>query len=147
LVDLLGRPEWACDPRLARTEGRRSAEIEIEQRLSDWLAAQDCDEVADRLSAAGIPAAALINGYLISPHPQLEARGFRHAVTHPVSGEKHYAGLPFIFSDEGALAEVRAAPTLGQHNEAVLTELGLGEREIAALAEREVIGWRPPFED
>jgi crotonobetainyl-CoA:carnitine CoA-transferase CaiB-like acyl-CoA transferase len=37
----------------------------------------------------------------------------------------------------------RPAPTLGEHNDAVLTELGLAADEIAALAADRVIGTRP----
>jgi crotonobetainyl-CoA:carnitine CoA-transferase CaiB-like acyl-CoA transferase len=147
LVDVLGRPGWACDAALESETGRRAAEDEIEARLAEWLADQDCDEVADRLSGAGIPAAALINGYMISPNPQLEARGFRHTFTHPVSGEKRYAGLPFTLSDEAASVYAAPAPTLGQHNFEVLSELGLTRDEIRALAEKQVIGTRPSFED
>ncbi len=147
LVELMGRPGWACEARLAEEVGRRLAEDEIEARLAEWLADQDCDVAADRLSAAGIPAAALINGYMISPNPQLEARGFLRRLTHPVSGEKRYAGLPFTLSDEAALARATPAPTLGQHNEEVLGELGLSADEIRTLVDQQVIGQRPVFED
>jgi crotonobetainyl-CoA:carnitine CoA-transferase CaiB-like acyl-CoA transferase len=37
----------------------------------------------------------------------------------------------------------RPAPTLGEHNHEVLTELGLGEEEIAALEADQIIGTRP----
>ena len=147
LVEILGQPEWALDSALANEAGRRQAEEVIEAELARWFAEQDCDEVADALSAAGIPAAALINGYMISPHPQMDARGFRRTLKHAVSGEMKYPGLPFKLSDEAANVYAWAAPTMGQHNDEVLSELGLSPAEIAELAEKQVIGTRPSFED
>jgi crotonobetainyl-CoA:carnitine CoA-transferase CaiB-like acyl-CoA transferase len=147
LVEMLGQPDWAVDATYLTEAGRRAAEDVIEAELGRWFAEQDCDEVADQLVAAGIPAAALINGYMISPHPQIDAREFRRTLTHAVSGEKHYPGLPFKLSDEAANVYAWAAPTIGQHNEEVLQELGLTLAEIAELAEKQVIGTRPSFED
>ena len=126
--------------------GRRAAEATLEEALALWFADQDCDEVVDRLLAAGVPAATLANGYMLSPNPQLEARGFRHTLEHAVSGNKHYPGLPFQLSSEAATVYAWAAPTIGQHNEAVLGELGLSEAEIEGLREAGVIGTRPAFE-
>lgn len=147
LVALMGAPGWARDEAYATEAGRRAAEDEIEARLGAFFAEQDCDEIADRLCAAGIPASALINGYMLSPNAQIDARGFRHAFTHPVSGEALYPGLPFTLSEDAAAVYAGVAPTLGQHNEEVLGELGLSAEEIAALAEKQVIGTRPSFED
>ena len=147
LVEMLGQPGWAVDATYLTEAGRRAAENTIEAELGRWFAEQDCDEVADQLVAAGIPAAALINGYMISPHPQIDARGFRRTLTHAVSGEKHYPGLPFKLSNEAANVYAWAAPTIGQHNEEVLQELGLTLAETAELAEKQVIGTRPSFED
>jgi crotonobetainyl-CoA:carnitine CoA-transferase CaiB-like acyl-CoA transferase len=146
LVELLGRPSWAVVPEYETDPGRRGAEQTIEAELAKWFANQDCDEAADRLLAAGIPAAALANGYMLSPNPQLEARGFRHELDHAVTGIKAYAGLPFQLSNEAATVYAWAAPTMGQHNDEVLAEIGVSEAERAALREKQVIGERPAFD-
>ncbi len=147
LVALLGSPGWATAPALAHEPGRRAAEDAIEAELATWLATQDCDEVVDRLLAAGIPAATLKNGYMLSPNPQIEARGFRKPLEHAVTGTMQYAGLPFSLSNEAAVRYAWAAPTLGAFNEEVLGgELGLSETELAELREKRVIGDRPAFD-
>jgi crotonobetainyl-CoA:carnitine CoA-transferase CaiB-like acyl-CoA transferase len=146
LVALLGDPDWALDPRYASETGRRAAEEALEAALAEWFAEQDCDEVVDRLLAVGVPAGTLVNGYMISPNEQLEARGFRRTLEHAVSKTKHYPGLPFQLSSEAAAVYAWAAPTIGQHNEEVLGELGLSETEIEVLREAGVIGTRPAFE-
>ncbi len=146
LVEVLGGPDWASAPAYRSESGRRVAEDEIESALAMWFATQDCDEVVDRLLAVGIPAATLVNGYMISPNPQLDARGFRHPLEHAVTGVLQYAGLPFQLSDDRALTVRWAAPTLGAHNDEVLGELGLSHDEIMQLREKRVVGERPVFE-
>lgn len=147
LVDVLGRPEWAMSEDYQAEAGRRAAEDPIEEQLRRWFAEQDPDEVAERLREAGVPASALINGYMLSPNPQLDARGFRKTLEHAVKGPMRYAGLPFSLSDERAVRYAWAAPTMGAHNEDVLGgELGLSEAELADLREKQVIGDRPAFE-
>ena len=146
LLEVMGHPDWAINSDYASEAGRRAAEDEIEAGLAPWFAAQDCDEVVDRLLAAGLPAATLINGYMLSPNPQIEARGFRHNLEHAVAGMKSYVGLPFQLSNEAAVCYRWAAPTLGQHNEEVLAEMGISEAERAELRAKQVIGDRPAFD-
>jgi len=147
LVELLGRPAWAVTPEYVTEAGRRMAEDEIERELAQWFASQDCDEVVDRLLAAGLPAATLINGYMISPNPQIDARGFRVELEHAIKGPLSYTGLPFQLSNEAAVSYRWAAPTMGAFNEEVLRgELGLSDADLAELREKRVIGDRPAFE-
>ena len=147
LVAAMGRPDWATDDRYRAEAGRRAAEDEIEARLAEAFADEDCDEIVERLLEAGVPAATLVNGYMISPNPQLEARGFRRPITHAVKGEMFYAGMPFRLSNEAASVYAWAAPTMGQHNRDVLQgELGLSDEELAELEAKQVIGTRPAFD-
>ena len=147
LVELLGQPKWATSSEYATEAGRRGAEDVIEDALAKWFASQDCDEVVDRLLSAGLPAATLINGYMLSPNPQIDARGFRIELEHPVKGTLAYAGLPFQLSNDAAVCYRWAAPTMGAFNDEVLGgELGLSEAELADLREKQVIGNRPAFD-
>jgi crotonobetainyl-CoA:carnitine CoA-transferase CaiB-like acyl-CoA transferase len=144
---VLGDPEWARNPDWADESGRRAAEDEIETRLAEVFSQEDCDDWADRLRAAGIPAAGLVNAHYLSPNPQLEARGFFQELEHPVTGTKRYPGLPFRFSSRGPGWHRSPPPTLGQHNEEVLGgELGLSPAELDELRAAKVIGDRPAFD-
>jgi crotonobetainyl-CoA:carnitine CoA-transferase CaiB-like acyl-CoA transferase len=51
--------------------------------------------------------------------------------------------LPTRFSSWTGPVHARPAPTLGQHNDEVLEELGISASERAGLRERGVIGERP----
>ena len=72
---------------------------------------------------------------------QLAHRRFYEPVTHPVTGESLHSGFPARFSAGPQWLHQRPAPTLGQHNEEILTDLlGLDGAEIEQLARDGVIG-------
>ena len=57
-------------------------------------------------------------------------------------GVRGHPSVPFRFT--GVDHWIRtAAPTLGQHNHEILTDLGLSAEEIAELEATDVIGTRP----
>lgn len=144
LVELLGRPAWATDPNLTTVAGRRAAQERIDAGLARWCAARDRDALVEALLACGIPAAPVLPARDAAANPQLRARGFFEAVTHPVTGTYELPGLPMRFSRLERRWYRSPAPTLGQHNDAVLRDLlGLGDEAVAALRAAGVIGERP----
>lgn len=145
LVGVLGCPDWATDDALKTHEGRRAAHDLIDQQLDEWSQNQNLDDIVEKLLAAGVPAATLLDtrhGYL---HPQMQARGYFERVEHPVIGTHPIAGMPFRFADKSDARWNRSyAPTLGQHNHEILRDLiGLSEGEIQSLEEKTVIGTLP----
>jgi succinate--hydroxymethylglutarate CoA-transferase len=60
------------------------------------------------------------------------------AVEHAALGPMKVLGTPIKLSDTGASVRT-APPTLGQHTDTVLNELGLTTDEIAALRKRSVV--------
>jgi crotonobetainyl-CoA:carnitine CoA-transferase CaiB-like acyl-CoA transferase len=82
---------------------------------------------------------------VMQPHdqpdlPQLAARGFFEELEHPVIGASRYSTLPMRFSRGPERIHRRHAPLLGEHNDALLRELGLTQSEIDALDAAGVIG-------
>jgi len=144
LLELLGQPAWADDPTLAAAAGRRAAHGRLDAELGRWCAAQDRDALVEDLLARGIPAAPVLPPRDAAENPQMRARGFFDAVTHPVTGTHELPGLPMRFSSGGSRWYRAPAPTLGQHTEEVLRELlGLGAAELDELRAAGVIGERP----
>jgi crotonobetainyl-CoA:carnitine CoA-transferase CaiB-like acyl-CoA transferase len=142
LVDVLGAPEWATDPALRTHAGRRAAHDLLDEKLGVWAAETDLDKAVDLLVTAGVPAAPAVDARRTSEHPQYVARCYYEYPDHPVVGVRGHPSVPFRFS--GVDHWIRsAAPTLGQHNREILTDLGLSEEEIAELEATEVIGTRP----
>ena len=140
----LGEPEWAADPRLDSLAGRREAHDEIDRRLADWTRTKQRAALAAELREAGIPASEVADPCrLLQTNPQFQARRFFETPEHPVVGPMPLPSWPFRLASVSHWLRT-PAPTLGQHNEAVLGKiLGLTSEEIAGLAAEGVIGTRP----
>jgi crotonobetainyl-CoA:carnitine CoA-transferase CaiB-like acyl-CoA transferase len=112
--------------------------------IEEWLATQNAGAAVETLAGAGIPAAVVISPSLVTENPQLVHRGFFERLEHPRTGEGLYPSPPFARLDGAKRWLLRTPPTLGQHNEEVLTELcGLAAADLARLAADGVIGTRP----
>ena len=112
--------------------------------IGQWLATQNAEVAVERLAKAGIPAAVVISPTLVTENPQLMHRGFFERLDHPRTGEGLYPCPPFARLDGTERWLLRTPPTLGQHNEEVLTELcGLTAADLERLAADGVIGTRP----
>jgi len=129
LADEIGGTVMA--PELARAEGRRGHEDEIETSIADWTAAQDKHELARRLQAVGVAAAPVLNPAERHAEPHFVERGFFHTIEHPVSGKQIHRGTPFRL--KGVAAASRRAPLLGEHTRAVLAGAGFSAAELAEL--------------
>ncbi|RDH78526.1 CoA transferase [Mycolicibacterium moriokaense] len=112
--------------------------------VEDWLAKQDAAEVVERLTAAGIAAAVVVSPSLVTENPQLVHRGFFESLDHPRTGRGLYPRPPFTPLEGADRWLLRTPPTLGQHNDEVLTEsCGLTAADLEKLAADGVIGTRP----
>ncbi|MGH9012571.1 MAG: CoA transferase [Acidimicrobiia bacterium] len=111
---------------------------------ADWCVARSPEQAAKELLAEGIPAAAMVPAFATLDDPQLRARAFFQTIDHPVVGEHEYPGWPMRFSLPGPSGWWPGpAPTLGQHNDEVLRELGVTDDELDRLRAGGVIGDRP----
>ena len=136
----LGDPTWAADPALADAAGRRAHHDLIDEQLAGWCAARSADDVVAALWDAGVPVAKVLQPHRQTELPQLAEREFFEQVDHPVNGPAPHSTLPARMSLGPRRIHTSHAPLLGQHNHDLLTELGLTEDEIAALAADGVIG-------
>jgi crotonobetainyl-CoA:carnitine CoA-transferase CaiB-like acyl-CoA transferase len=144
LVAALGKPAWALDPALATRAGRRAAHDAIDASLCEWSRKHDRTELAHQLRKLGIPASEVASPCrLLEGNPQLRARRYFETPRHPVVGAMPLPSLPFRYASVDQWLRT-PAPTLGQHNEAVLGGwLGLSADELQALEAAEIIGTRP----
>lgn len=124
-VQVLQRPGLAEDPRFAgnaaRVDHRQELHAEINAVLQDLPAA----EILGRLDAARIANAQLRTMAEFSAHPQLAQRDRWREVDSPVGPLRSL--IPPVTSREAQI-RMDPVPALGEHTEAVLTELGLSSR-------------------
>jgi formyl-CoA transferase len=139
---IAGRPEWSADPRFATNAARvRNREVLVPmidalmgtRTQHEWLAA---------FEPAGIPSGPINRIDQVFADPQVQARGMRLDLAHPLSGTVPQVRTPLGLSGT-PLAYDRAPPLLGADTADVLRErLGLAESELCELASRGVIGMR-----
>jgi crotonobetainyl-CoA:carnitine CoA-transferase CaiB-like acyl-CoA transferase len=141
LCSVLGEPAWSHAPDLATTPGRRRAQDLIDDELARWTSAIGAEEVAELLSGHGVPAEVVISSRDIVANPQLRARDLFEVEHHEITGEHELPALPFRYSRVPSWLH-SPSPTLGQHNEEVLSEVGLTSEELASLRNSGILGER-----
>jgi crotonobetainyl-CoA:carnitine CoA-transferase CaiB-like acyl-CoA transferase len=136
---LMGDDHWLTDPRFKDDEARGNHGEIISKRMSEWTADRTTLEALSALEAAKIPA-----GPLYSPQQALQDTHIRQA---GLLQDTEYPGLarpaplaptPVDLSETPGRFRHRA-PTLGEHTEAILVELGYRPNEIAELRTKGVI--------
>ncbi|WP_353372364.1 CoA transferase [Mycobacterium sp.] len=143
LRDALGRPDWATDPALATAVGRRRYHDLIDDHLNAWCERRSGDDIVEAMWSHGVPVAKVMQPHRQSELAQLAARGFFEEVEHPVNARTPHSTVPFTSSRGPDRIQLRPAPLLGQHNNELLSELGLTDSEIAELVAKGVIGTAP----
>jgi len=114
--------------------------------IAAWTARRRAEEAADALVGAGVPASVVAPSGSAHDNPQFAARGFLQPLVHAVTGTTGYPGFAMRFSAFGPHLFRAPPPLLGEHNAAVLAEIGLSAAEIATLEELGVIGDKPAWE-
>lgn len=135
----LGHPEWIEDERFKTPAGRKANINERLELIQSVLHEKTADEWMQSLNEHDVPAAPVLTRGEVIKHPQVEASETLIKYHHDVAGTIQQTRVPARFL--GTPPETpRGAPRLGEHNIEVLTEAGFEPDEIAALADKKVIG-------
>ena len=140
LLDAIGKPEAASDPRFATQRLRSKNEADIDALLSPWFQARTRAEIAATLKAARVPAAPVRDLAEVTADPHMHERGMLKDVEHPILGPVTLPGSPLRLHGTAEL-ELKFDPELGEHTGEVLGDwLGLDEVEIAKLQAAGALG-------
>jgi crotonobetainyl-CoA:carnitine CoA-transferase CaiB-like acyl-CoA transferase len=120
----IGRPDWADDPTLSTLAGRKAREDEIEAAMATWAAERETRAAAAELQAAGVAASHVIPTHELFPDPQLQDCGYWALQFRAFIDDHFTPEAPFRYDGERPPV-VRPAPTIGEHTDEVLAELGI----------------------
>jgi crotonobetainyl-CoA:carnitine CoA-transferase CaiB-like acyl-CoA transferase len=113
---------------------RVARRAELDALIGAWCAQRDLAVISAAADAAGIGNSVFRTPAEVLEHPHLAARQRWREVDSPV-GPVRALLPPAVFA--GRTAPMGAVPALGEHTEAVLTELGVGD--VEALRARGVV--------
>jgi itaconate CoA-transferase len=118
------------DPRFANNVQRTENRILLDEIITSRLASLTAEQAEERLLAAGIATARINTAADLWNHPQLRARARWTTVPSP---EGPIPALLPPATNDCYEARMDAVPALGEHTDAVLSELGYDGERISAL--------------
>jgi succinate--hydroxymethylglutarate CoA-transferase len=130
----VGQDAWADDARFSRNRDRVENRDACDAMISDLLRSDDTAAWLDKLQSAGVSCAPIntVDQALTADHTI--ARELVTKAVHSVEGEIDLPGIPFKLMGTPATIR-RAPPTLGEHTEDVLREIGKSDDDITRLRE------------
>jgi len=125
LADVVGAPDWKDDPRFAEREARKQHRAEMNAALETMLTSRSAEAWERMLIDAGVPAGRVLSVPAVLDHPHV-VEGALIASFDGVPGTARTVKVAKPgFRVEGARpAPASAPPTLSQHRDALLAELG-----------------------
>ena len=130
---------WLTDPRFASDESRAEHGELLSERTERWSMQYTTAEALERLAAARIPVAPVLSPQQVLEDPHVRAGGYLQEVEYP--GLPRPATLVTPGAELSASpATIRSrAPTIGEHTDAILGELGFSAADIATLRARRIV--------
>jgi crotonobetainyl-CoA:carnitine CoA-transferase CaiB-like acyl-CoA transferase len=138
LMNAMGRPDLADDPRMANNAGRVVHEKELDAAISAWTGSLTAQQVLAILEKADVPSGPIYSVVDMMRDPHFRARGLFEEVQ--VNGQPLTipAMMPFLSETPGRTEW--PGPQIGAHNGEVLEGLlGLSAAELAGLRQDGVI--------
>jgi len=134
----LGIEEVKDDPRFNSIEGRGKHAKELVALLDKRFATKTREEWMRILGAEGCIFTPIQGPSEVTRDPQAEANRYFIDVDHPQWGKTKMVGFPWDFSETPASWR-REAPSLGEHTDEILRELGYEEEDINRFREEGAI--------
>jgi len=134
----LDLPHLGDDPRYIDPAKRPELEAETWPVIEAILGTRPSAEWIDLLNEADVPCAPIVSRPNVRFEEQIKANELMVEVDHPVVGRTHIPGTAVHLSDMPSVP-LKPAPTLGEHTDEILTELGYSPERITELRAAEVI--------
>jgi formyl-CoA transferase len=140
LCTALGVPEWVKDPRYNSFDARRKNRDELNEKIASVTKTKPGQYWVDVLNEIGVPCGPIYNVKQVFEDPQVKHLGIAVPMDSAKLGTVNIVGQPIVMERTPQPKKMRlATPELGEHTDAVLTELGYSKDKIAALRAKNVI--------
>ncbi len=137
--ELAERPELAADERFETNRGRVEHREILLPQIVEIMKTRDSDRWLRELNTRGIPCGPINNLDQVFADPQVQHRGLRLELDHPVATKAAGVASPIKLSRTPVEYD-RAPPTLGQHTDEVLARvLDLDQASIGHLRANGII--------
>ena len=135
---LIGRSDWASDPRFKTAKARLENETLLAQTIATAVRERTTEEWCALLEAHDILHAPVNDYQDYFDDAQVNSIGALSWVNHSAMGRVPIAGIPGLplVRDGESLAY---SPDLGEHSQEILREMGKSANEIAALIDGKVV--------
>ena len=137
--DALHISELCHDPRFATNHDRSVNYAAMNAEHEKVFLPYTMRDLQDILIPAGVPIGEIHDMASVFADPQVKALDEVVTMQHPTAGEIRVVGAPYRLTETPATVR-RPPPTLGQHTEEVLVEIGFDAAQIAAFRASGVLG-------
>jgi crotonobetainyl-CoA:carnitine CoA-transferase CaiB-like acyl-CoA transferase len=136
---MMGEEHWLTDPRFKDDLARGDNGEVLSARMARWCAERSTQDCLDTLEAARIPAGPVYSPQQALDDPHVQASGILKDVRYPGTSKAAPVADTPVRLTESNPGIARRAPTLGEHTDEVMHELGYDDARIKALREARVI--------
>ena len=119
--EVAGHPEWSADARFATNSARVANRAELVPLIRQVTVFRTTAEWIATLEQAGVPCGPINDLAQVFADPQVQARGTRVRMAHPLAGEVDLVANPIRLS-RTPVDYRRPPPLLGEHNTEVLAD-------------------------
>lgn len=136
---LVGADAWIGDARFATDAERGRNSQLISERAGAWCAERTTADALLALEEARVPAGPVLSPQQAHDDPHVQAMGILNPIDYPgLPKAAPVVGTPVVLSETPGRV-TRRPPTLGEHTDAIMAEIGYSPEDIAALRARRVI--------
>ncbi len=141
LCDAMGNPDWSAAPAYATNAGRLAAHDEIDAHLAAWTAQFEDYDLFQKLQAAGVNAAPVLESSRVFDDPHVKARSLYQPQTLFDGQGPFLFNTPFMRFSGRSLPVRRSPVAMGQDNEYVYrTLLGMDEAGYQRMVDAGHVG-------
>jgi len=138
-ADLMGEDHWLEDERFKDDISRGDNGEAISERLGAWCAERTSQEVLEAMEKARLPAGPVLSPQQVLDDPHIAAKGLFQPVEYPgLDIPAPLMKTPVELSETPGEIRTRP-PTLGEHTDQLMEELGYSAEEINDLREKRIV--------